>query len=164
MDLKMLSEYLLVREDLLSNYLFENGFDVTVSQTVAAIDAIFVVLEQQEAGNAAAATDAAMPLLQPGVCLTRSCPACAATCLSEATASSSCNDELLEQPALFLHIDRPRATILQEWKGNSSSPRIQKKTNFFERSKASPGSSGGDILRCGRRLSLSFGRVLCYMW
>ena len=70
MDLKMLSEYLLVREDLLSNYLFENGFDVTVSQTVAAIDAMVVVLEQQEAGNAVAATDAVMPLLQPGVCLT----------------------------------------------------------------------------------------------
>ena len=48
-DLKMMATYLSVWEDLLSNYVFENGFHVTKSQSLA-------VLEQQEAGNAEAAT------------------------------------------------------------------------------------------------------------
>ena len=87
-DLKTFAEYLLVEEDLLSNCVFENGFDVTPLQVVRAIDAM--VLEQREAGNAEAATDAAMPSPQS--------PACAATSCSEALDSSSCNDELPDQP------------------------------------------------------------------
>ena len=46
MVLKMLAEYLPVEEDLLSNYVFENGFDVTPLQVVRAIDAM--VVEQRE--------------------------------------------------------------------------------------------------------------------
>ena len=65
--------------------MFEYGFHVTKSQTLAAIDAMVVVPEQEEACNVVAVTDAAMPLLlRHGVCLTlpeRSCPARAATLL-----------------------------------------------------------------------------------
>ena len=39
-DLKMLAMHLAVREDLLSNFVSEYGFDVTVSQTLAAIEAM----------------------------------------------------------------------------------------------------------------------------
>ena len=35
-DLKMLAEYLSVEQDLLTDFVFENGFGVTASQTVAA--------------------------------------------------------------------------------------------------------------------------------
>ena len=42
----MLAELLSVEEDLLSDYVFETGFDVTQSQTVAAIDAVVMVSEQ----------------------------------------------------------------------------------------------------------------------
>ena len=39
-DLKMLAMHLAVREDLLSNFVSEYGFDVTVSQTLAAKEAM----------------------------------------------------------------------------------------------------------------------------
>ena len=39
-DLKMLAEYVLVEEDLLSNCVFEKGFDVTPLQVARAIDAM----------------------------------------------------------------------------------------------------------------------------
>ena len=100
-DLKMLAMYLSVREDLFSNFVFEHGFHVAKSQTLAAVEAMVVVPEQQEAGNAVAATGAVMPLLlRHGVGLTlpeRSSPALAATCLVEAAASSRSNCELLNE-------------------------------------------------------------------
>ena len=127
-DLKMLAEW----EDLLSNFVFENGFDVTASQTLC------------RSSKKQAMRDASMPLLQLGVGLTlaaRSCLACAATCLSEAVASNGCNDEL---PAFArFYLDRPRATILQEWKGKAGALGNTKYVNFCERRKASSGSSAG---------------------
>ena len=48
-DLKMLAEHLSVVEDLLTDCVFENGLDVTQSQTVATIDAMIRVMEQREA-------------------------------------------------------------------------------------------------------------------
>ena len=91
-DLKMLAEHLSVEEDLLTDYVFENGFDVTQSQTVAAIDATVSVTEQREASTVVAATDAAMPLLRHCLGSTphwRFCPLRAATCLVEAAPGSS---------------------------------------------------------------------------
>ena len=89
--------------------MFENGL-----HSLAAIEAMVVAPEQQEAGNAEAATDAAVPLLRPGVGSTlpeRSCPAHAANCLSEATASSSCNVELLDQNGWRSTMDFGKRTV-----------------------------------------------------
>ena len=81
----------------------------------------------REAGNAVAATDAAMPSLQS--------PACAATGFSEALASSSCNDELPDQP------DSHGSFTLTD----PGPLETQKNANFSERRKASSGSSGGTV-------------------
>ena len=66
-DLKMLAELLSVEDDLLPDYVFENGFGMTQSQTVAAIDAMVTVMEQREAGTVVLATDAAATLFAPCV-------------------------------------------------------------------------------------------------
>ena len=86
-DLKMLAEHLSVEEDLLTDYVFGNGFDVTQSQTVAAIDHVVRVVEPREASTVVAVADAAMPLLRHWLGSTplwKFCPLRAATCLVEA--------------------------------------------------------------------------------
>ena len=50
-DLKMLAGYLSVEQDLLTDFVFDNGFDVTASQTVAAIDAMNRAVKQPEASS-----------------------------------------------------------------------------------------------------------------
>ena len=39
-ELKLLAMYLSVEQDILTDFVFENGFDVTATQVVAAIDAM----------------------------------------------------------------------------------------------------------------------------
>ena len=67
-DLKLLAMYLSVEQDLLTDCVFESGFDVTATQVVAPIDAMNRAMKQPEASTVAAltdaATDAAMPMLR----------------------------------------------------------------------------------------------------
>ena len=63
-DLKILAGFFLsVEQDLLTDFVLENGFDVTASQTVAAIDVMNRAVKQPEV-SAFVAVDAAMPMLR----------------------------------------------------------------------------------------------------
>ena len=97
-DLKMLAGFLSAEQDLLTDFVFESGFDVTATQTVAAIDAVNRAMKQLEActvvGVNDAATVAAMPMLRFRVGFApswRPCPLRAATRPFQ-TARSPCSD------------------------------------------------------------------------
>ena len=67
-DLKMLAGLLSVEQDLLTDFVFENGFDETATRTVAAVDAMNRAMKQPEACTVVAVNDAAtvaaMPMLR----------------------------------------------------------------------------------------------------
>ena len=98
-DVMLLAMYLSVEQDLLTDFVFENVFDVTATQVVAAIDAMNRAMKLPEASTVVAltdaATDAAMPMLRSWVgyappAATGSADAAAASANGEAlTASGS---------------------------------------------------------------------------
>ena len=110
-DLNMLAGLLSVEQDLLTDFVFEIGFDVTATQVVAAIDVMNRAMKSPEASTVVsltdAATDAAMPVLHSA---TGSAEAAVVSAKSDAITASSSGAGDLQQAAVSIVVGEAEAS------------------------------------------------------